>query len=138
VVVLLAACDEGCTGQLLSTLNVTLRQLAEFNASATALLPWARMRRANTTAHRLRVRAARVCLSVCQLSWHEHTARFSVVWSFMLPMFLFIRVMQQMTESVAFIKLSVLFFFKLSYIYLFILFYYEIIHKVHNKNKRKK
>jgi len=49
------ACDEGCTGQLLATLNVTLLKLAGFNESATALLPWARMRRANTTAHQLRV-----------------------------------------------------------------------------------
>jgi len=55
VVCCLVACDEGCTGQLLASLNVTLLKVAEFNLTAEALLPWVRLNRANTTAHRLRV-----------------------------------------------------------------------------------
>ena len=62
------ACDEGCTGQLLATLNVTLLKLAEFNDSASALLPWARMRRANNTAHRLRVWCQSKILKLSPLS----------------------------------------------------------------------
>jgi len=61
------ACDEGCTGQLLATLNVTLLKLAEFNDSAAALLPWARMKRANTTAHQLRVQYRSLLLKLVLL-----------------------------------------------------------------------